>query len=589
MKEKLNENIINHLMKHDKYVSADYLSKVLGVNEKTIRRRIKQMNDGNLEKIGKIESKKGEGYCLVIYDREAFGKYYDYYIAEVQINNPQNRCALIYEYIFENIIVSTDQLLDNFYISLRTLMHDINAINEYAKHVRVKIVQNKNKEYSIEGDEYHIRNICLKLIYDSSMVRKRRRDSRKEKNEYIHIIQNILYEEEIFINKHALDAIVNYIIISIAAIGFGRTLNMDVNIEEKDMKLLDVSLKFHKEITNKFPVKFPYKETLYLANFLKSVLPLEMISIEKESDATYQLALNYLQIIEEVNNRMGFETLSDEMKDDCVKFLYSLISRVKYDIQRREMIYLDIETTHSQAYCISKIMFKEIEKVYDIQIQKEEIAYFSLVINNYYFLSNEVRKKVLAILPSDYTVARICERELRHFSLHDVDIMTYGKFLNIQDELENKYALVISPVGYRINMRSTKTYNFFDIFTKSDFTSISRILSCMNYKQLLTNLFLIEDIEAFGNIESIQNFLEKEEYYTRFLDSYICFSKESVKTIGYRINTINFQKVIIFVINCTLAQNEVFDLLKVALDTIIRFSSKGEVLDKEKLIEYYCK
>ena len=76
MIEKLNERIIKLLIEHQKYAKASELANDLGVNEKTIRRRIQQINEGLLENGAFIDSKKGRGFKITIDNDEKFQKYY---------------------------------------------------------------------------------------------------------------------------------------------------------------------------------------------------------------------------------------------------------------------------------------------------------------------------------------------------------------------------------------------------------------------------------------------------------------------------------------------------------------------------------
>ncbi len=97
MKEKLNENIVMLLQQSNDFIKAEELAVKLEVNEKTVRRRIRQLNETfNLNNIGIIEAKKSKGYKLYVYNKSEFDKFIDYKIADIELNNPLNRRASIF-------------------------------------------------------------------------------------------------------------------------------------------------------------------------------------------------------------------------------------------------------------------------------------------------------------------------------------------------------------------------------------------------------------------------------------------------------------------------------------------------------------
>lgn len=215
MKEKLNENIMKVLMNESNYLSAETIAKRLNVNEKTIRRRILQMQGDMLAEIGRIVSKKGSGYKLVIENKEEFSKYYDYVVAEVQINNPMNRRTAIFEHLIYHSYSKKEELLNKFFISEVTLMADIKMLNEYTKRNNVQIKLFKKRGYFVTGDEYHKRNTLLKLIYASGAVGVRKREHKIARDNIMNTVIHFFTSEGYFINKHTLDSITNYLLISI--------------------------------------------------------------------------------------------------------------------------------------------------------------------------------------------------------------------------------------------------------------------------------------------------------------------------------------------------------------------------------------
>ncbi len=284
--------------------------------------------------------------------------------------------------------------MQTFYISETTLTNDIDELNKYTAYVNVKIKYSNKKGFYIEGDEYYIRNCALRLHYDSSMVKSIRREKREIKDNIVSWISEVLYKEEIAINKNSLDALTNYITRSAGNIIAGRTitsLSLIDNIEyTKDF--INIAQKIYKELSQRLKINFSDEETAFLAYFLRGVLDLKNVQLSK-NDPLYQKAVETIHLTNFIFNNIGINIRLNIDDDQLLRFFYGFFIRLKLDIQKREMIYLDIETTYPKSYLLSKIIFKEIAKLQNQIVAKEEAAYFSIILENLYLRQKYNSKK----------------------------------------------------------------------------------------------------------------------------------------------------------------------------------------------------
>ena len=220
----------------------------------------------------------------------------------------------------------------------------------------------------------------------------------------------------------------------------------------------------------------------------------------------------------------------------------------------------------------------------NIKISREEIAYFSIIIHNYYFSIDKESKKVLTILPSDKSIAQMYKDELRNFSIFNIEFISYKEFLNKGDSIAQDYSLILNPFEEVFKISNIKEYRIFDIISRSDFMNISRLLSYKNYNLLVNNLDKIKALEE----DSISKNLFSKSYYSRFLGSYIGFiNDKSILTMSYNLYKTKLNKVLVFLINKNLSSDEISDLLKVATDAIIKFQSTGIYQTRNELIKTY--
>lgn len=481
MIEKLNENIVTQLIINSDYQTASDLANILGVNEKTIRRRIKQINELLTNEIGEIESKVGRGYKLQVFNKEKFYRYYDYYISEIELSNPINRRTMLFEYIYQNRGCTKETLFEEFFISDTTLTNDIKELNENTKRVNVKIKYSKQR-YSLVGNEYYIRNSLLRLNYDSSMAGAKRRDTREFKNKVVQIIVSILKDNCIHVNKNGLDAIVNFTIISISNLLNGGIL--DISSFVNDVKIstyfIDIANDIYSSIGRVSNILFPYNEIVFLSYFLRAVLPLSIEEIVNEKDTCYLDAVKHTQETQKFLMEIGFERFSVEFHNDLIKFFYGFNMRVLLDIQKRELDYFDVEITHNQAYFIAKLAMKELFKN-ELSISRDEIAHLALLVQKNYFIEKKKQNKTLAVLPSDETFAQIYRYELRLFVDLDIEVMEYKDYVGENTVSFSEYDLIIGPFHNLPNDSLHDVYATRDFFTKADLLKISRMVSFKDY------------------------------------------------------------------------------------------------------------
>lgn len=583
MKEKLNDRIIEILLKNNRFLTAEEIALQLNVNEKTVRRRISLLKNeiGNGE--SQIISKKGKGYKINVLNQERIDDPINVSLMETDGNLPSNRRAKIFETIASHKGISPEALMREIYISESTLKHDVKVLNRYSENVNVQIRLTQNS-YTIEGHEYYIRNTLLRLIYDSSLAKKRRKNAGKEKRVLVSEIQKVFLEMEFLVDKHTLDAIVNYMSVSSERIRRGQIINHSegYEIEESNLPML-LAVRLHRILAKMIHQSLPESETLFFAYFLTSVLPVEELNNEYSKSQYYYQALRLTAIVYQTLNYIGIDYLESIGSEyDFIVFFTGLCMRVDLDIQRRLKLYREIEITHALSYCIAEVVFAQIEKAMDQTISKEEVAYFSLILN-YYFFATYQHKKAIAILPSDYTVARIYQRDLQHSISKEIQFMTLSEFKK-QRDLEIS-AMIISPFDKDVITPSNndKFLRISEIITEDNIKRVIRVLTYRNHKKLINNLSLINDDKPFRDTNA-----SNTQFNLTYLNSIIRFVKDpKLPPIQYGLVDNIVVSQLIIIINSAVSSDEVIDLIRVSADLAKIYDREQTLLEKEKLVKHY--
>jgi hypothetical protein len=210
--------------------------------------------------------------------------------------------------------------------------------------------------------------------------------------------------------------------------------------------------------------------------------------------------------------------------------------------------------------------------------------------NYFYFYKDYTRGKVLAILPSDYTISRIYKRDLKNTIISDLEFIEFGDLQYKDKDYFNDYALLVNPFDQIIEVGNIKSINISEVITSDDIKRIIRILTYRDYDRMIKNLRNTIFENCIWDFENTKDVLsnEKNIYFTTYLNSYICFKDLNTDVpIKYMICENRDKKNLIIFINTNLSSDEICDLLKVATKSIIQLKETSKILDQEQLLNYY--
>ncbi len=163
--------IINILRSSEKRFSSEYIAKTIGASSKTIRKDIIDVKD-ILEKNGAtIDSKTGNGYCLIINNLEKFEAFIGKFVSGTQ--EKMIKLPLSYQrahYIVRRLIASDGYLKINdfseeLYTSRATITQDLQMVRKILKRFNLNLRAKTKYGFKVEGLEQAKRN-CFIYEYD---------------------------------------------------------------------------------------------------------------------------------------------------------------------------------------------------------------------------------------------------------------------------------------------------------------------------------------------------------------------------------------------------------------------------------------
>ena len=411
----------------------------------------------------------------------------------------------ILDFIIENKQVSSEDILNKFQISKRTLYYDIKSINyEIKKYGQIKNINHKFayvgsysnlsiKEQCNDERFFNIENrkhyILYEIINEQDVTIDNLADFMKvSKNTIVQTIEEIkkdltpmglqlIYKKNYKIVGHEYMIRELFIILMQEDLELlshinKKTLNFD---KENNIKLTDYSLanlsKFveflNKRIEKNFTIaNYKYRNEarkFYFYNSAQQLLPKDANDDEKAYLCAYISTLSSLnsdvkeQLIENYVNKLvsRFEAKTaitleskEEFKKNIKRHLLSSYYRIKFRFPISSAALNEIKIKHNLLYTIIKDIIQNEKDFPDLKgIREEEIALIAAYFGGYLKGSREsgVRKnRVILVCPNGLTVSKILEIQLIKY-VPTVEIIDTISLKELSD-YKGKYDYIVSTI-----------------------------------------------------------------------------------------------------------------------------------------------
>lgn len=384
--------IYNQLLYHlttDKYITASHLGEMMLLNEKTVRRYIKDLNTCLIEYGAMIESKHGYGFRLVINNEEQFSMIYqkDSSLNSLHEERPENvddRCEYILACLLQsNEFIYINDLLDYLCISDYTLQSDIKHIKSILQSYQLKIITKNNEKIMIQGTEFNKRLFIVN--YPNRYLNLELADDLINKQEISSIVLQVLDEYNISMSEISINNIILHLYTAIIRIKNNNSLKFNENDYERfknDNNLSQtVSHKICKLLSKKYNIEFNKDEQMSIAIHFFGHRVTEKYGMTNSniviSQEIYDLVTEMLQFIYitmKVDLRKNLSLLMN-----LAVHMLSLEVRLKYHIRLKNPLILDIKKNYAFGYTLAAQAAIHIENKYNEKLDEDEIGYLALI------------------------------------------------------------------------------------------------------------------------------------------------------------------------------------------------------------------
>lgn len=374
------------VLKEGQYQPAAQLSAGLGIGEKTLRGRFKEL-DAELKGHGvQIEMKKGKGYCLHVADRDAFLRLKQKAKEQISGHLPENmeqRVKFLLSYLLDQAgYVKREMLCRLLYVSEKTISQDLKHVEFTLSQYELEIEKKPFYGMKVAGSEFARRQCIVNHFLLQKEYGACTGEYAQEKVQALgKSLLGVLDKCGMNFPEVSFHSLACYLYIMVYRMGHG----FPIETEEGNQRQPESSFAAEEILITLreqgYLDTYTSKEVQYLSIYMKA----SRISGEHMSNG-----VNF--VISEEIDRLVQEMLDSvnglyqmDFQDDFNLRMYlnqhmaALDIRLRYHIPLRNPITEQVKEQYRKAFMVAQQASIPIWKKYGKHLSEDEIAYFALL------------------------------------------------------------------------------------------------------------------------------------------------------------------------------------------------------------------
>ncbi|WP_440897648.1 BglG family transcription antiterminator [Amphibacillus sp. Q70] len=458
---KRQKDILLYLTKMKKPITSQWMAKELEVSSRTIRNDIKFIQQSS-ESVGfTIESIRGQGYVLNIFNQMLFKPLLE------QLENEHDEKSedfvdqsgrvlyMLRRLLLEKNFIKLEDFIDEIYVSMSTIQNDIKMVKQILKKYNLKLTNRPHYGSKVEGDEY-MKRLCL-----SNSLISRNQDAFLGQDT-LQLIDQDLFEKikEIIIKKvnHykidisdiSLENLATHIAIACKRIerGFFIEQLADILIDEYPFEKI-VAKEIIKEVELFTGLEFPDTETEYIIVHLLGTKLLHKQELIEFSEFD-EVGTIVNGMLERLRKELNWDfSHDDEFIQALTLHIRPAMNRLRYNMNIRNPLLNDIKKKYPVAFEGAVIASHCIKEYLQVEIIEDEIAYIALHIGVALERKKTKRKKkknVLIVCASGVGSAKLLYYRIQNLFEQEIEIADTINYYNLAMHDLSNIDLIISTI-----------------------------------------------------------------------------------------------------------------------------------------------
>lgn len=481
------------LLSENEFRTSSNLGENLGVSEKTIRTRIKEINKQIMIHGAEVYSKPRYGYCLNINNQ---GEWIDYlnHRGEEKTKVPTDSTERIYYllavFLFRKDFIKIEELCSFLYVSTKTLSIELKKVEFILKNFHIELERKPYYGIRAVGEEFHMR-ICIlhnQLLHTSSFF-----EVRKEKEKVTAFIGEILLELSkkygIRFSEFAFQNTILYIYISISRMKKGfyiQQVNMEQNESEK--KEYQVAKQIFKKLQEVESFNIAKEEIYYAGIYIAGK---RFMGSDINTKPNFVISEKTDRLVTNILNELFF-TYNVDLRDNLNlrmmlnQHLIPMEIRLKYNIPIETVILEEVKEKYFFSFVMAQQASAILEEAFKKPMPVDEIAcialYIALAMEEKKTTTKKKNNILLVCVSGKASSQMLMYRFRQEFGEYVNDIKICGMFDFEQCDLsEIDYIFSTVPIYHKVSVPIMEIKEFLE---GSDIMEVRRFLQLGDFNFL---------------------------------------------------------------------------------------------------------
>ena len=422
------QRILKQLIESDDYVSYKHLSEAYKISDRTVRHDLLNLEDWLRQHGVLLDRHRAKGVKLR-HEPEQLQLLKQGINQHPEYMDSKQRMTLLLKLLLQKKQVHLDQIMEDYRISMSTLLTDLNEIKIWLQERRLRVHKTRGV-LTITGSEQAMRRAYLELlrmeITEDKLIRYMfdRHDEKAKSLSPLHIWFKADDVEVIFDAIHNLEAVMSlqFSDTGYTAVTLHILMAMErikhkhsIEIDSKLLKELQVSEMYNLVrnhvvpiIEAQFQVVLPDSEIGYITQ--------HMLGAQKQHLPAKELI--YVNLAEEIISRteseLGYRLkLPEQVIQGLAVHLKPAVYRAKFNLQSKNPLLAQLEQQYGSLLNTLDRVVNEVMSTMDISFGRDEIGYILLhVASGIVPQMTNVNKRVVIVCGSGLGTSALIKRRL---------------------------------------------------------------------------------------------------------------------------------------------------------------------------------
>lgn len=488
--------ILLKLLSEDTYITSDQLADKLTIGMRTIRKRMKDLNDILKRHGAAVEARPRYGYRLVIQDS---GKFQDFLEAEqtedmqekVPVNN-EERVIYLLAYLLnhDDRYVKSEMLMDFLCVSKGTLSSTIKQVETNIGRYGIELERRPNYGIRIKGSEFDIRRCMGELFihrgFFQEIIDKRQKN---ELSGLAKITMDCASRYGIRFSEAVFERFVNDIYIQVRRVRNQHFMDISLqDIKNLSRTEMDFVEELQQELAKKYDMDFPEIERKYIALHLAGK---RMVGCQSGNELNFVIQENIdklaVDMLETVYEQAGIDLRGNfELRMSLNQHLVPMDIRIRYDMPLTNTMLNEIKEKYLMGYNVAVQAAAVLYRHYQKPVSEDEIGYlaliFALALEQVEVSADIKKSRVLIVCNSGKGISRLLMYRFQQVFSQYIREIYVSNLIELQtfDFRKVDYVFTTVPITRRIPVPIQEVGLFLE---EKDLLNVRKVLesSCKGY------------------------------------------------------------------------------------------------------------